>query len=235
MDAPDLAAAPHLHALKALRRVNTFSGTARVVARAIRREYLSSPACAQLSTPIRILDLACGGGDVTLKVAELLMAAGLQVDIEGWDRSTTAIAFANQQAERVGDKHKRASRVRFVQHQLSDLKNIERGFDVVMCTLFLHHLTRAEAVDCLARMYRAARLCVLVDDLRRTRLGYRLARLGCQMLTRSHIVHVDGPLSVRAAFTESEVLSLSREARLPDPIVQRHWPQRFLLRWGQAS
>ena len=111
---------------------------------------------------------------------------------------------------------------------------LKRQFDVVMCTLFLHHLSREEAAECLKKMFRAASEMVLVDDLRRTWLGYGLAQLGCQLLSRSPIVHVDGPLSVRAAFTESEIQVLSREAGLPAPKIVRHWPQRFLLRWDRS-
>ena len=234
MDAPDLEAASHLHALKALRRVNALSGTTRVMARAILRECQSPQMREQIKRPVRILDLACGGGDVSIGVAKALAAAGFDVDVEGWDRSATAVGFANERALKTGCNSFHKPHVRFLQRDFEDLK-AERGFDVVMCTLFLHHLPRAEAVNCLSRMVRAAERCVLVDDLRRTRLGYRLAQLGCQVLTRSQIVRVDGPLSVRAAFTESEILSLSREAKLPDPTFQRHWPQRFLMRWESKS
>lgn len=234
MDAPNLDAAPHLQALKALQRVNTFSGTTRVMARALLRECQAMKTRAQTTRPIRILDLACGGGDVALGVARFLTAARLDVEIEAWDRSATAIEFAKARAARSSGKKSSKRHVRFVQHDIENL-NMDRSFDVVMCTLFLHHLPRAQAVNCLSRMHRAASHCVLVDDLRRTRLGYRLAQLGCRVLTRSHIVHVDGPLSVRAAFTEREILSLSREAKLPDPTFRRHWPQRFLMRWERKA
>ncbi len=65
-------------------------------------------------------------------------------------------------------------------------------FDVIMCTLFLHHLNQQEAISLLSRAYAATSSLLLVDDLRRTWLGYRLAQLGCQVLTRSRIVTVDG-------------------------------------------
>ena len=72
---------------------------------------------------------------------------------------------------------------------------------------------------------------VLINDLRRTRAGYVLAWLGCRLLTRSPIVHVDGPLSVRAAFSLDEVRQLAEECGLSGATLTTHWPQRFLLDW----
>ena len=59
----------------------------------------------------------------------------------------------------------------------------------------------------------ATRHLLLVNDLRRTRWGYWLARWGSRILTRSQIVHTDGPLSVSAAFTDEETLQLARQSR----------------------
>ncbi len=226
MDAPDLAADLHHSALKGLQRVNRLSGTARVLSRKIVSLFGAPP------TNLRILDLACGGGDVTIALARQLKSVGVQATIEGWDRSDTAVAFAKERWDQQADTE--GMSVSFHQHDVADLSEAAQ-YDVVMCTLFLHHLDRPSALALLRQMYRATRRVMLVDDLRRTWFGYRLAQLGCHLLTRSRIVHVDGPLSVRAAFTETEVEELSREAGLPKPEVSRHWPQRFLACWQRTA
>lgn len=254
MDAPDLEATRHQVALGALARINRLSGTASVISRAIIRhcgetaignQSASNPA--EVRT-LRILDLACGGGDVTLAVSRKLAAAGINASIEAWDRSPTAIEYAKQRIARSlqvdgqpatarqsgAASQSGTANVRFVERDVLKL-DVERQFDVVMCTLFLHHLDRTEATELLGKMYRAANRLVLVDDLRRTWVGYRLAQLACHFLTRSPIVHVDGPLSVRAAFTEAELLALSREAGLPPPTFLQHWPQRFLMQWDRSA
>jgi len=65
----------------------------------------------------------------------------------------------------------------------------------------------------------------------RTRFGYALAWAGGRLLTRSPIVHTDGPLSVRAAFTLDEFGTLAERAGLRGATFRRHWPQRFLFAW----
>ena len=228
MDAPDLAANLHHSALQGLQRVNRLSGTASVLANKIVKLFGTN------ASSLRILDLACGGGDVTIGLAQQLQRVGITANIEGWDRSDTAIDFARARLNKLPAHTPIASTVNFRQCDVEQLDTDEQ-YDIVMCTLFLHHLDRPAALDLLSRMHRATRHVVLIDDLRRTWLGYRLAQLGCYVLTRSHIVHVDGPLSVRAAFTEVEVENLSQEAGLPKPVITRHWPQRFLACWQRRA
>src|SRR5439155_9017041 len=97
------------------------------------------------------------------------------------------------------------------------------GYDVVMCSLFLHHLSDEQAPVLLRAMADAAGSLVLINDLRRSRLGYTLAWLGCRLLTRSPIVHVDGPRSVAAAFSPEEALRIAERAGLHGATISRHW------------
>lgn len=108
-------------------------------------------------------------------------------------------------------------------------------FDIVYCTLFLHHFDDTSAVKVLDAMKRLARRAVLVDDLCRTSLGWWLAYLGCHLLSRSRIVHFDGPQSVRAALTPQEAQALAAEAGMRDAAIRRHWPERFMMRWERRS
>ena len=111
----------------------------------------------------------------------------------------------------------------------------ELPFDIVYCTLFLHHFDDSSAVEVLGAMSRLARRAVLVDDLNRTSLGWWLAFLGCHLLSRSRIVHFDGPQSVRAALTPVEVRALAANAGMRDVAIRRHWPERFMMRWERSS
>lgn len=220
MDDPNLAVKDHHQALHGLRRVNRLSRTARLIANAIIQHSKN-----QKQGLVRVLDLACGGGDVTLQVSRCLKQFGLSAEVYGWDFSQTAIDFARQQCEIANH-----SLVQFdVANALVDVPS--RSFDIVYSTLFLHHLSDDDARRLLGIMWRMSSQLVLIDDLRRSRIGYALAVVGCRLLSRSRIVHVDGPLSVRAAFTETEILELSDLCGLPRPTIQRHWPHRFLSTW----
>ncbi|MCA9021331.1 MAG: hypothetical protein KDA74_14375, partial [Planctomycetaceae bacterium] len=61
-----------------------------------------------------------------------------------------------------------------------------------------------------------------------------LAWTACRLLTRSPVVHTDGPLSVAGAFTVNEIKELAGQAGLDGFQITRHWPQRWLLKWSRV-
>jgi SAM-dependent methyltransferase len=217
MDQPGLDAGDHARALRGLGRINRISRSAAILWPAI---LGLAAGCG--GEPIRILDLACGGGDVPIALARRAAHWGLGVRIVGCDVSSVAVGFARAAAAARGVP------VRFlVQDVLGE--PIPEGYDVVMCSLFLHHLGEDEAVRLLSRMAGATRRLILVNDLLRSQLGYLLAWAGCRLLSRSPIVHHDGPVSVASAFSLAEVRALAQRAGLEGVRLTQHWPRRFLL------
>ncbi|MCA9117129.1 MAG: methyltransferase domain-containing protein [Planctomycetaceae bacterium] len=216
MDSPDLDVRLHHQALAALRRVNLWSGIGSRLA-----GTLADVAKQRELRRLRVLDLASGGGDVSRSMRR----RGVAVELHGWDRSETAVDYAAAQAKRQG-----MTGAKFAVHDvLAD--PIEETFDAVVCTLFLHHLEYSEAIRLLQKMRAAAKQAVLVDDLLRTRTGFWLARAGTRLLTLSPVVHTNGPMSVRAAFSLDEIHQLADRAELAGATICTHWPSRFLLCW----
>ena len=66
----------------------------------------------------------------------------------------------------------------------------------------------------------AARQLVLINDLSRCGTGLLLAHLAGRLLTTSDVVRIDGPLSVRAAFTPAEAAQLAARAGLAGATVE---------------
>jgi 2-polyprenyl-3-methyl-5-hydroxy-6-metoxy-1,4-benzoquinol methylase len=224
MDQPGLDGAIHRRALAGLGRTNSICRVSHIIWRRIREAKLR-PAS---GNRLRILDVASGGGDVVSGIALLAARDGVTVDAHGCDISALAILYAQQNAARRG-----ASGVEFF--RLNALEDeLPEDYDVVMCSLFLHHLIESDARTLLWRMGAAARRLAAVDDLRRTLRGYLYAWAGGRLLTRSHVVHVDGPLSVRAAFTMAEAKKLAIEAGWGEIEIRPHWPQRFLMTWKKS-
>jgi 2-polyprenyl-3-methyl-5-hydroxy-6-metoxy-1,4-benzoquinol methylase len=180
-------------------------------------------------TRVRVLDIACGGGDVAVGVACAARRQGLHVELVLVDVSATALQLAAAAAEHAG-----------VPRQTLQINVLEAlpapEVEVVMSSLFLHHLpTRTDVVGLLRQMQAAAGRLVLVSDLRRSRAGRAVAWVGCRALSRSPIVHGDGPASVRAAWTVGELRALAREAGLAGAEVTACWPWRMRLRWEREG
>jgi SAM-dependent methyltransferase len=217
MDSPTLGRDRHLPALDALERVNR-------VSLATRRVWKEVARLARGATgPVRVLDVACGGGDVLVAVAKRAAASGIAVECHGCDLSPVAL----ERAERRGGRELGIALTRLDVSR----ESLPVGYDIVCSNLFLHHLDRAAAARLLRSMADASTEMVLVQDLLRTRLGYLMAWMGLHTLTRSEVARRDGLVSVAAAFTLEEAGRLCDEAGLRGATVRPCWPQRFLLRW----
>lgn len=216
MDDPALDERAHQQALKGLRRINRVTNSTRMIWKTILNHHNDLP------RPIKILDLACGGGDVLVDISRRAQKAGIEVELTGWDLSPTAIAVTNQMADL-----NNMSIQTGIANALVD--EFPQDQDVIFCSLFLHHLSHDDAKLLLSKMASSTNGLMIVSDLLRTQFGYRLAWLGTRLLSRSHIVHVDGPLSVEAAFTLAEVSALKDECGLADAKLHSFLPARFLL------
>lgn len=221
MDQPGLDAVQHGWALRGLERINFWSGSVRIL-----WTPLQSLARKLSERPLRILDIASGGGDLPVGLWRKSRRAGFDWRLEGWDVSPVAVEYARAYACRLG------ADVGFETHDAL-AEEFPDGFDAIVCSLFLHHLDAPSARQLLGKMAQAARHLVLVNDLERSTRGLLLARAATRLLSASPVVHVDGPRSVEGAFTCQEALRLAEEAGLAGARVTRRWPCRYLLSWSR--
>lgn len=222
MDQPGLDSQLHHAALVGLKRVNALSLIHRTFWPSIRKLAKQQP-----TRELRLLDVACGGGDVAARLYQTARKNGVRLAVSGCDLSPTAIEFARDRAANSG--------VPIHLFRFDVLKDEwPTDYDIVVNSLFLHHLDTEDVTGVLARMAAATRHLVLVNDLVRCRQGYFLARFAARLLSRSPIVHSDGPISVKAAFTTTELEEMAACAGLDGAIVSRCWPSRMLLQWNKS-
>jgi SAM-dependent methyltransferase len=226
MDDPTLAEADHFHALSALARINAVSRTAARLAAGVRGMLRRER---DEAAPRVVVDVACGGGDVTLGIARRLRRAfgGDGVRLVGVDFSPRALARARQAAVARGIEA--AFEFRDV------LADGCPPCDVAVSSLFLHHLDDGAAGRLLRSMSAAARHGIVVSDLVRSRIGLGLAVVGTTILTSSRVARIDGPLSVRAARTPAEYRRLCDEAGLEGATIRRSWPERVVIHWRRHA
>lgn len=224
MDDPSLDPELHESALRGLGRINRVSRSAGMLWPRIRAAARCRP-----GGVLRVMDLACGGGDVLIQLAKRSQRSGFDIQFQGIDVSPVALKFARQQAQAGGV----AETIRFVEHDVLS-EALPEACDVAMNSLFMHHLTAEQATAVLSKMKREADT-VLINDLRRGAVAQVAAVLASRLLSRSPVVHVDGPRSVRAAWTPPEILALAERAGLHGATVRRRFPWRMLLEWQRGS
>jgi len=151
-----------------------------------------------------ILDVGSGAADVPLALANDAARRGLAVTVTCLDRSEQMLVIARRRTQ----NH---PALRFVRAEGEALPFGDASFDVVTCTLALHHFEPAAARTLLRELRRVARISPVVCDLRRSAVAFGLTWLWSRT-TRNRLTRHDAPLSVRRAYTPTEALALAREA-----------------------
>lgn len=220
MDDPGLDRGRHLEALLALERINWISFGGLRVWHEVQRLH------AERNDTVRVLDVACGGGDVLRDVARRAAGSGISVELHGCDISSVALEEGRRT---IGDAGLADSIDLFKLDALEG--DLPEGYCLITSSLFLHHLSRVDAVSLLNRMAAATTRSLLIQDLRRTRLGYLFAWVGLHTLTRSDVARTDGLRSVLGAFSMDEIRKICGDAGLSSAKVDTGWPQRFTIGW----
>ena len=221
MDQPGLEKNRHQHALRDLARLNWWSRSVNVLWPEIHK--LANT----LNRPVRVLDIATGAGDIPIQLWHKGDSTGIKLDISACDISPTALEFAQHRSEQTG------AQVTFFRFDI--FRDVyPQDYDVIISSLFLHHLDSDAASSFLHDCGQAAQKLLLINDLRRSWRNLLLVQTMTRLLSPSYIVHGDGPMSVRAAFTIPEVLKMAEDSGLAGCRITQKWPFRFLLSWQKS-
>ncbi len=165
------------------------------------------------ATTVSLLDLATGVADIPIAVERWCEARGYDVNITATDVSPQILALA-------GDQIAGSTRIHLQQADARALPFPNNAFDVVTCSLALHHFGPDDAVLVLKEMDRLCRTGFIVNDLRRGAVGYGATWVASRLTTRNRLTRNDAPLSVRRAYTPAELRALLDEAGVENAEVK---------------
>lgn len=100
----------------------------------------------------------------------------------------------------------------------------DRSFDLVFCSLFLHHFEDGRVSDLLRGMHRLSRRALLAIDLERSVIARAFLPATRWAFRWQAVTMYDGPVSVEAAFSPAELHKLALDAGLHNAKVRRHLP-----------
>lgn len=148
-----------------------------------------------------VLDVGAGGGDMLRAIAGWGARRGVAVQLTGLDRSPWAARTAAA-AGTPGD---------FLTTDLFALDPARR-FDVVLCSLFTHHLRDPELVRFLRWIEARARLGWLISDLHRHWLPWGFVWGAVRLLRMDPMVVHDSTVSIARGFVRADWERLLAEA-----------------------
>lgn len=199
--------------LRELAVINKWLGGHRVLQHAL---DALKPKLEQSEQPVHIADLGCGGGDLLAYVKRWADQASISAELYGYDANPHVVQFARDWISDPG--------IQFQEANVFDPAFQDKRFDVVLLTLFCHHLPDQELISFLKQLKGQTSTAIIINDLHRHPLAYYSIRLLTGLLSKTPMVKADAPQSVSRAFTRSELTSLLQQAGFP----------RFKLRWQWA-
>ena len=163
-----------------------------------------------------LLEVASGDGYLMRTIERQLEREGIGLDVTLLDRAASHLPANGSMAKISAD----ALRLPFR----------ESAFDLVSCSLFVHHLPEEQTIEFAREALRVCRVAVLVHDLIRHPLHLALAYAGAP-LYRSRITRNDAPASVWQAYTVAEMKNCFREAGAAEVSIT----QQYLYRMGMIA
>jgi len=156
----------------------------------------------------RVLDLATGGGDLPRFMVQWARARGINLQIDAVDANPSTLEIARRwSADFPEITYLRGNALTF---------ESQHTYDLVTCSLALHHFSADDAVLLLRRCRALSHRFVLATDLERR----RLALLGVHLLTtfiyRAPMTRADALTSIHRAFSYLEMHRLADAAGWPD-------------------
>lgn len=145
---------------------------------------------------IHILDVGCGYGDSLRRIELWASERNLPVALTGCDLNPDAVAIAREASPA-------RSKIRWISSDVFALK-FDRPVDIIVSSLFTHHLTDDEIVRFLGWMERSARVGWFINDLSRASMPYRLFKTFAKVANLHPFVQHDGPVSIARAFVADD-------------------------------
>lgn len=207
-----------------IERVNRLLGGTATVLRHLPALLATVPA----GRPATILDIATGSADIPLAIARWARRRGRPVAITASDVSDEILAVARR---RVGG----GTEITLARYDARAVPLPDGAFDIVVCSLALHHFGPEDAVRILREMARLSSEGFILNDLRRGRLGFAAAWVAARCTTRNRLTRNDAPLSVRRAYTVPEIADLLRRAEITGATVTTHPWFRMAVVWRRSA
>ena len=217
LDHPDADPASVASSLHHIARANRWFGGWWAVRRGLTRLLAGVPR----GNTLTLLDVGTGNGDLPARAVAWAARRGIRLVPIGLERHPTAAALT------------RARGIATVLGCAGALPIRPRSVDLVLASQLAHHLSAAANVEFFQAVSQAARLGVVIADLRRSRLALAGFWIGSRIFGFDAATRADGLTSVMRGFLPGELAALCRRAGIAAE-VERSPGFRLVASWRTA-
>ena len=171
---------------------------------------------------LKIVDLGCGNGDMLRRIAKNRKFRSIKLKLIGVDANAHTISYANTLSSGYPN----------IEYHCLDIFSddfLKLDYDIAISTLTLHHFNDNQVFSIMQKLINKATIGIVINDLQRSRLAYRLFQLISVIFNLSKISSHDGLTSILRGFKREELEKVSGELLIKKYSI--HWKWAFRYQW----
>jgi 2-polyprenyl-3-methyl-5-hydroxy-6-metoxy-1,4-benzoquinol methylase len=216
MDDFDLEGDALKEALNKIAKINQFLGGNQLTLQGVKKLISKVPQ----SDQITIVDVGCGNGDMLRQLADYGIENKLNFQLIGIDANRYTINYARESSLKYPN-------IKYSCEDIFDNSFKEIKCDIILCTLTLHHFKNKEILDLLTIFSINSRLGIVVNDLQRSAIAYRLFQILCVVFKLENMSCEDGLTSILRGFKKRELVQFSELLNFSNYKIQWKWAFRY--------
>jgi 2-polyprenyl-3-methyl-5-hydroxy-6-metoxy-1,4-benzoquinol methylase len=203
-------------ALDKIAKINQLLGGNQLTLRGVQDLMATIPQ----KTEITIVDVGCGNGDMLRKLADYGLKQHLNFRLIGIDANDFSINHARKLSSNYPN-------IRFQCEDIFSQSFSEFKYDIVLCTLTLHHFKDNEIIRLMSVFNANSRVGIVINDLHRSVISYRLFQALCFVFRLNTMSREDGLVSILRGFKKEELVCFSNKLKFNNYKIQWKWAFRY--------
>ena len=167
-----------------------------------------------------IVDVGCGNGDMLRSLAVYANKNNLNFKLIGID----ANQFTIEHAESLSKNYRNIS---YRCEDIFDDNFKSLKYDILLCTLTMHHFKDDEIVQLLSIFKSNATIGIVINDLQRSAMAYRLFQVLCVVFRLNKMSKKDGLVSILRGFKKEELEVFSNKLSFQKYTIKWKWAYRY--------
>lgn len=217
MDDFDLKGVELERTLKDLENINKWLGGNKITLKGIEKLIQHQPQ----GEIIHIADVGCGNGAILREIAEWGRKKNYPFKLTGIDANIHAISIAENLSEFYPE-------ITYAAKNIFDPSFKKDEYDIVLCTLTLHHFKDDEIKEITENFFHQARIGVVINDLHRSKQAYFLFRAFCKVFINNQIARDDGLTSILRGFKKRDLERFASALPATNQEIKWKWAYRYL-------
>lgn len=168
-----------------------------------------------------IMDLGCGDGQILRQVADHYNKSGIKMRLVGLNLNPKALEIARENS-------KNYPNISYLEKNILTLEGMQPQCDILLCTLTMHHFGSKDISEFQRKIIPLVHLGIIINDLQRSRISYYLFKLYSKIFIKTKIAENDGLISIKSAFTRSDLINFSKAIPRVDHEIRWKWAFRYL-------